>query len=1141
MTAEIMVRVTPVAKVCGWPEKPEVAARGDKARPHVACSLADALTRRWHTDALTYAYEATDDEHGRHRLATPGAIGKTPIRMVVSFVDVDDPVAHEAKPKIPARDEWRAVERAKVARLLVDHPGIVVYETRGGYRIVGLLDTPHVIATPADGERWRVVYGRRLAYLSRLYGIVGDWACHDWPRAYRLPRVRREGVDVDLPIYGNPHAVGTWPDHRDDELAADIAEVERLAAEVDKRWAGYLPRLRPTTLTAPAARRGRARSVAVDRDREPPNIGKIAPTARAVGAAIAAVTSHRHGVLQAVIGALYARGWGRAEVRAWADELARVPGVLSNAEDTTEVARLADDDSDRPRRGWTSLRNETPAVAEELARALAEIERRRDEGLPHPAEATLREDYPDTYVSLPGEEKTPAARAQRRLAARNAPREVSADEASKRIGAAVAEARAQRRCRVIDATTGTGKTVEVCREAAEASRRGECTALLAPSHAVAQQMLAHLRAAGAVGVVYVGGLLALRDGEGKPVCHHAEAVAALADAGQDPGAVLCEGRHYGRSASDAKQGKLHLPMVEQPRRDAPCEHLATCEAYAQRREQYAALASATIVVTVHQLAGVVAEWVATRDNALVVIDEAPPLIDTACATVADLRAAAGAIEQKVSAVVRREHWRAPKLRALAEGIVRHTRRSAEGATPTVRDLLLDGLAVTELEHDREKTVDGWTDASRRHVDEEGNARGGERPRAAPRPSRKTAEGLRSNVSAQASALAAIRLAGVVGGALAAGDKGVVVRVGVRDHGDLAGAPEIRLATVAPSLRALLTSPRIGRVLLDATVDTRLLGAALGEKVDVVRVAVRDGARVERTFVPWAHGTRADCLLDGAPVWTEIAGPLCEGLALAAEGLVAGQTIAMFSWRALVDVLRDRAALPQEVRGQLDELHARGIALTTGYYGNTRGRDDWRQADALLAVGTPWPDVAQAAQVAGAVGLDEHAADVARHIAEAELEQVCGRLRAPRRSSRGRIVVVATTAPLRADRRWKVRGLVVGRPVACDHAALAARADEIGGKAAAREAGVDPATVRRARLRRFKASPHGPLYQGADPVAAQMGGGGTRDRDTSPSFAPPHRPPPIAVLDPPDLPPVATARCGGCAQAPPRASPRVASG
>jgi hypothetical protein len=368
MTPPLMVRVTPNATVRAWPESPTVRARGGVAVPHRVVPIAEALTRRWPDDAHTYAYEASDDAHGRHRLAV-SSVGQTPVRMVWALLDVDDPVAHAATPKIPARAEWWAVERPKLAELRDAHPGVLAYETSRGYRLVGLLATPHVIATQADAEAWRIVVARRLAWLARRWGIVGDWTCHDWTRSYRLPHARRDGQDLALPWHGAPADLGAWPELVDDELAADVAELARLA-DADPRWDALLRRLRPPAPRGGVGGRGRTRAPVV------PTAGdltRLAPTILRVGEAIAGLRGHRHAALQGVVGALRGSGVHGDGLAQLCDQLGQVPGVLT-PDDPHELARLAADLGDRPRRGWTSLRRETPAVAEALAEALAELE-----------------------------------------------------------------------------------------------------------------------------------------------------------------------------------------------------------------------------------------------------------------------------------------------------------------------------------------------------------------------------------------------------------------------------------------------------------------------------------------------------------------------------------------------------------------------------------------------------------------------------------------------------------------------------------------------------------------------------------------------------------------------------------------------
>ena len=1103
----------PLVRVFAWPDTIRAWPNEKSTEDGTACSLGDALTRRWQTDAHFVAYEALVDEpHGRKRLNVRAPAAGAHVVLHWGVIDIDAPKHSDATP------EWREAERAKVARLIAEHPGLVAYDTRHGYRLVGALRAPHTITTEASVTAWRNVVARRLAWLSRVYEIVADSACHDWPRFYRLPRVAREGGATETEITGDPYALGAWPDAHDEDLEQDLAEIRRLASVcVGKtHWASHLARLSPSP--RPSRVRGvRSRQVVSP----PPSLAVLSPTIAAVAGAILAVPGGvRHAVLQSVVGACSDAGWSRAMLTAFGRELAPALAGLREKRDDGEIDRLIEDTADRAAaaaegtrghyRGRASLRLDAPAVAEALEECIRVVDSARADGLPYAAGATLGAFSRVAFGAIAPIDDSLALRWRRALDARRAPSERSADEATGRIVQSARDCRASRGLQVLAATTGAGKTWSHCAEAAEASRGGKSTGIAVPSHAVAKQVLAHLAAEGAEGVLYVRGLLALRDERGAPVCRKAQAVETLAAAGLDAGDVLCEGRHYG-TPKDARQGRLHLPVLEQPTgADAPCEHLATCRAYAERREAMAALPAARVVVTVHQLAPVLVEWIRGREDALVVIDEAPPLLEVTRATVSELRTAADEIDARQSAVVRRERWRGDLLRSLAEGVVRQ--HTSETATD-LRGLLSAGCVATQLEGTTEALLEQWIAASERHVSATGEATGGERKRFAPRPSKRE----RKRVAAgDDRPLTAVALAGRISAALVAEARamGARVEVGTRARGDLAGAPELRLVVVNEGLRTLLTDRSIGRQVLDATCDTRLLAAVLGESVTPVAVPVRDAVPVARVFIPWAHGTRSDCLpdgSDGAIAWDEVTSPLAEAIATAAQDLERGDEIAVFTWRPLERALDRRTGLPAALEQVLADLNGRGVRLSLGHYGHTRGRDDWRGARAILAFGTPWPDGDDVALQCAAAGVpDASVIDVAAHVAAAELEQVCGRGRACRRDRPLRIVVVATRPPLRADRRWTVRELAVGRPVSVDRAHLASRAEAIGVKAAAREAGVDPKTVRRA-VAAVGGGRHGGLFAEHNdaPTSPAEGGGGEAKPGRSisgPGFAPPTPPP-----------------------------------
>ena len=191
-------------------------------------------------------------------------------------------------------------------------------------------------------------------------------------------------------------------------------------------------------------------------------------------------------------------------------------------------------------------------------------------------------------------------------------------------------------------------------------------------------------------------------------------------------------------------------------------------------------------------------------------------------------------------------------------------------------------------------------------------------------------------------------------------------------------------------------------------------------------------------------------------WSELRGPMREGLRLAAEQVPRGGRLLAVTWLPVVRAILGGHADPA-VKADLADLAARGVTVEWAHYGAVRGVDRWRDVDAVLEVGTPWPDAGAIAQVCAAAGLVGADRDVGVNMARGELEQVCGRGRAPRRTRELRVVVVASVPPLRADARWQVRELARGPerravtvPEGVSHAAAAAAA------------GVSVSTIRRLR-------------------------------------------------------------------------------
>lgn len=224
--------------VRGWPLRP--GERGPSPRVDYL-EAGEAFTRSYSTDAHFAAYSVPGVPH-RLRLDALGLLTSSTWTMVLLVVDVDGP-GHR-------RDAaWWEGEQAKLATLLEAHPGGFVYATRGGYRLVYQLPQPFEVRTTDDKESWRTRYHRELLYLVRRFGIEGDPACADITRLYRLPRVVREGGEVENhPTTGDPHKLGAW-EHAPgaDELADDITTVRTLAAVRPSSWGPVLRRLAPPT------------------------------------------------------------------------------------------------------------------------------------------------------------------------------------------------------------------------------------------------------------------------------------------------------------------------------------------------------------------------------------------------------------------------------------------------------------------------------------------------------------------------------------------------------------------------------------------------------------------------------------------------------------------------------------------------------------------------------------------------------------------------------------------------------------------------------------------------------------------------------------------------------------------------------
>lgn len=219
----------------------------------------------------------------------------------------------------------------------------------------------------------------------------------------------------------------------------------------------------------------------------------------------------------------------------------------------------------------------------------------------------------------------------------------------------------------------------------------------------------------------------------------------------------------------------------------------------------------------------------------------------------------------------------------------------------------------------------------------------------------------------------------------------------------------------PEARTLL---RGGAVLLDATPPLDILRALCtraGVGLMTMTLRVPDGAPVRRDILYSANASRSK-LAPGRRVEVGLVEPL---IVRALGRVPEGARALLVTHKPIADALR---------RGELREVLAGRVHVPedVAHYGAVRGIDRWRDHDACITVGDPWPEIGAARERARVLGIDPdaHARDAAR----SELTQAHGRLRDPSRSHPAIHVHVGALAPFgwtTANATIEVRG--AGRP------------------------------------------------------------------------------------------------------------------
>ena len=189
--------------IIGWPEKVEGTIAAEGGEDVDLLPLDVVLSTDFFADHHFTQY-ATER---RIRLNTE-AIGHIAIDMVALVLDVDDREVHKLSGE--ARDAWRASEQPKIDKLLSEQPGIFMYETSGGYRLVGVLEKQLPITDDKQREAWSTYYKECVAEVAQRYDIHAD-KLSDFTRSFRAPFVMRDGDRQQPQIYcGASPLVTPW-------------------------------------------------------------------------------------------------------------------------------------------------------------------------------------------------------------------------------------------------------------------------------------------------------------------------------------------------------------------------------------------------------------------------------------------------------------------------------------------------------------------------------------------------------------------------------------------------------------------------------------------------------------------------------------------------------------------------------------------------------------------------------------------------------------------------------------------------------------------------------------------------------------------------------------------------------------------
>ena len=567
---------------------------------------------------------------------------------------------------------------------------------------------------------------------------------------------------------------------------------------------------------------------------------------------------------------------------------------------------------------------------------------------------------------------------------------------------------------IIRAQCGLGKTTtwrQVAVERASSEEKGNKSAISVPEHKIAIEQLDELRAAGHR-ALRIFSPLAMRREDGTPECKYHRVGNALAAGGISVSVALCRGCDYREcravGGQDGDDG-------------------------------------ARIMIGVHEQIGQLSSFVGSRG--LLAIDEPPPLHNTICLSLDDLKRAMTELRGGWFA---KSYTRA--MLPIVDGVIRWMEAGVdEQAGPITRGLVdVDpGLENDAYDETGEVSAVGWAE----------NAMG-ERPGTGV----PIAEGMRMRLRLD------YRSAEAVGNAA---NVLRLLRRAVMDEDDVAASVEERVgarilvlqALEAPMHNALRRGGPTLVMAADAEVVKPLIERAVGY-APPVHTFVVDEPLVERTLWLVPRATRTGWLN------IEVHVPaIVMALEAAVEWYLEAPTdrpLAIVTYQKVEEAILGGKNAHEELRDRLQPVLARlPQPPLTKHFGALRGVNEWKELDSLVTLGDPYPNVdtlrRQMEWIQTGTSSVVTPENWAQMHAAAELEQAHGRLRTVHRTRPARQLHVGLVTPAGWS-DYHVRDGPPGRPRAppeSSEESFAALVAKVGGTyAAAKRLGHAPRTLQR---------------------------------------------------------------------------------